>query len=108
MHKLIDAPPRTTGAIQRLLRLYDVALSEDDKTKRAELIAAKQLEIIAENTDPLARAEQYYSFYADRGQAEKALEYLQELRKLRPENVQFVEREFRIRLKLELKTPAHK
>ena len=101
VRKLLDAPPRTNEAIKHLCRLYDVALSENDKAKRAELIAAKQLEMIAENPDPLARAEQYYGFYVDRGQAEKALEYLQELRKLRPDNVQFVEREFRIRLKLE-------
>ncbi len=82
--------------LDRALQQYEILLSETDPEARSR----KLLEYIASNSDPLQKAEEYYNYYAARGELEKAVEYLTEMASLKPEELRIVEQEFNIRLKL--------
>jgi tetratricopeptide (TPR) repeat protein len=94
VQKLLAAPPRPT--LERLLRAYAVVQTESDPGKRDE----KFLALIAEEPDALARAEQYADFYVQKRNWEKAVGYVAELRRLRPDDLRVAEREFRLRIQL--------
>lgn len=94
IEELQQAPPRP--GLGPLLESYHVQLSETDPARRDE----KLLALIAEVEDPLARARQYFDFYASRNQLERAVPYLAEMRRLQPDDVSLMDREFRIRVHL--------
>jgi tetratricopeptide (TPR) repeat protein len=88
----LDSPPEGTA---RLLRSYEVLLSEDDPEVRFEKLSA----LIDENPDPFERAREYFSHWATRDLG-RALPYLEQMRTLRPDDMEILEREFRVRLEL--------
>ena len=97
VRELAENPPRE--GMVRMLRTYEVILSEQDQEKRDEKI----LEVIAQGDDPLTRAREYYSFYASRDDLEKAVTYLPEIRRLQTDEdgqKRVLEEEFRLRLHL--------
>jgi tetratricopeptide (TPR) repeat protein len=101
--QMMSDPPRS--GLQRLLQRLDLKLEPDDPSKltpeqRKEL-DDKLLALIAQTTNPLARAQEYYQFYRERGELDKALPYLEEMCKQMPNELRVVEEEFRVRLFLQ-------
>ena len=82
--------------LERLLRAYAIVYSEPDPAARNE----KLLAMIAENPDEFDRAEQLANFWTSTGDAEKVLEHVRIMRRLRPDDINAVEREFRALLAL--------
>lgn len=94
VESLLADPPREGQSL--ILRQHLVLVSEEDPVKRDEQLLA----LIAENPDPMARAQEYYTHYAGRENYARAAEYLVEMRKLAPGDMALLEREFRVRLVL--------
>jgi tetratricopeptide (TPR) repeat protein len=102
VQQLKSDPPR--GGLQRILERLELELAVEDPTKltaeqRKEL-DDKRLALIAQAPNALARAQEYYQFYATRGEWEQALPHLEEMRKQMPAELRLVEEEFRVRLGL--------
>jgi len=95
-------PPR--GGLQRILERLELALSVDDPAtltpEQQKDLDAKLLALMAQTPNALARAQEYYQFYAARGDWEQALPYLEEMRKQMPAEIRLTEEEFRVRLRL--------
>lgn len=88
VQELLAKPARP--GVADTLRQYQALLSESDPQKRDERLLA----VLQQVSDPAARAEQLYSYYFARRQYEQAAPYLAELRRLRPDDIQYVERQF--------------
>ncbi len=102
VQQLKSDPPR--AGLQRILERLELELTVEDPTKltaeqRKEL-DDKRLALIAQTPNALARAQEYYQFYATRGEWEQALPHLEEMRKQMPAEFRLVEEEFRVRLGL--------
>lgn len=100
--ELIKDPPR--GGMQRQLQAYKIELEPDDPRaltpqQQAEL-DQKRLALIDDMPEGLPRIQVHYQFYRARGEWEKALEYLVQLREQLPGEVRIVQEEFAVRLQL--------
>jgi tetratricopeptide (TPR) repeat protein/predicted Zn-dependent protease/Tfp pilus assembly protein PilF len=99
----VKNPPRPN--LSRLLRALDLELSVENPEQltpeQREALDTQRKQLIAENPDPLGRASEAYQLYSSRGDWKQALPYLEEMRKLRPDEVRLVEEEFYVRLRLQ-------
>lgn len=69
----------TDDRLRRLLRSYDLLLSEDDPEQRQQ----KVLELIAEVPDDFERAAEYFDYWVGQDDLERAAGYLDEMEHLR-------------------------
>jgi len=95
-------PPRQ--GLMRLLQRFELDLSVEDPAKltpeqRKEL-DAKLEQLIADTPNAMVRAQEYYQYYAARGEWAEALKHLEELRRQLPQEIRLVEEELRVRLRL--------
>ncbi len=94
LEPLVVNPPRPN--LDRFIRGGLISITLKDKAEREKAL----LDLIAQNPDPDGRAREELSFYASQGRFEEALPRLTTLRQMRPDDLDLLEQEMRIRLQL--------
>lgn len=84
---LAKEPP---ADIQRILRAYQIVVTSKDPEERDR----KLLEVIEQIADPVERLSELFNFWITRGDAKKAVEYLDEIEKLKPDDEQIAQLQF--------------
>ena len=84
-----------SDSIKRMLQSYEVMLTEDDPGRQQE----KLLAIIKTIPDEFDRAAEYFNYWVARGDADRAAPYLDQMEKLRDDDVRIKELQFDMALR---------